>query len=93
LPYGDGNLLLLQHLGSCCCADVSLQAVVKEGTGGAGLLVVKLSVEKTAKGNPDFARHLLGLPEIASTSGQKDSALAVLGGLVGTELTRADSQV
>jgi len=53
---------------------------VKEGTGGAGRLVVKLTVEKPSKGNPNFARRLLGLPE--QSAGTKPSALAVLGGLV-----------
>jgi hypothetical protein len=37
-----------------------LQAVVKEG-GGPERLVVKLGMEKAAKGNPDFARRMLGL--------------------------------
>jgi hypothetical protein len=60
------------------------QACVKEGTGGSGLLIVKLTVEKTTKGNPNFARNILGLPEQAMKgSGQKDSALAALGALVG----------
>jgi hypothetical protein len=60
--------------------------VVKEGTGGAGRLVVKLSLEKPTKGNPNFARRLLGLPELKqSSSGTKASALAVLGGLVGPQ--------
>jgi hypothetical protein len=36
------------------------QAVVKEG-GGPERLVVKLGMEKAAKGNPDFARRMLGL--------------------------------
>lgn len=68
--------------------------MVKEGTGGAGLLVVKLTTEKNAKGNPNFARRLLGLPEVdVSTSGQKNSALAILGGLVDDNLPRGDSQV
>jgi hypothetical protein len=64
--------------------SIVLQAVVKEGTGGAGRLVVKLTLEKPTKGNPNFARRLLGLPELKqSSSGTKASALAVLGGLVG----------
>lgn len=40
------------------------QAVVKEGTGGSALLVVKLTVEQPSKGNPNFARRLLGLPDL-----------------------------
>ncbi|WIA17635.1 hypothetical protein OEZ85_014441 [Tetradesmus obliquus] len=39
---------------------ISVQAVVKEG-GGPERLVVKLGIEKPAKGHPDFARQLLGL--------------------------------
>lgn len=36
------------------------------------------------QGNPNFARHLLGLPELsASTAGQSDAALATLGRLMG----------
>lgn len=54
---------------SCCVAAAAAllqlhQAVVKEGTGGAGRLAVKLSVEKPKKGNPNFARRLLGLPDL-----------------------------
>eukprot|EP00882_Tetradesmus_deserticola_P008317 GHRQ01008768.1.p1 GENE.GHRQ01008768.1~~GHRQ01008768.1.p1 ORF type:complete len:305 (+),score=148.39 GHRQ01008768.1:759-1673(+) len=39
---------------------VNVQAVVREG-GGSDRLVVKLGIEKAAKGDPHFARRLLGL--------------------------------
>jgi hypothetical protein len=58
-----------------------LQAVVKEGTGCAGRLVVKLTNVKASTGNPNFARRLLGLPDL-QPSGAKAAALAVMGGLV-----------
>jgi hypothetical protein len=51
-----------------------LQAVVKEG-GGPERLVVKLGMEKAAKGNPDFARRMLGLmaeaPNAAAAAGMR----------------------
>lgn len=57
---------------------------MKEGTGGSGLLIVKVNIENTTKGNPNSARHLLRLPELAGVHGeQKDAALAALGGLLG----------
>jgi hypothetical protein len=45
---------------AAAAAAALLQAVMKEG-GGPERLVVKLGMEKAAKGNPDFARRMLGL--------------------------------
>jgi hypothetical protein len=57
-----------------------VQAVIKEGTGGAGLLVVKLTVEKPLKGSPNFVRRLLGLPDAEGMPAQGQAAAAFGGG-------------
>lgn len=85
-PYGCAPTQTRTAVHLSCCAGVGCcypaQAVVKEGAGAAGRLVVKLTVEEASKGNPNFARRLLGLPELSvSAASTKPAALAILEGL------------
>jgi hypothetical protein len=59
----------------CVLLLLLLQAVVKEG-GGPERLVVKLGIEKAAKGNPNFARRMLGLATAAEAAPQAAAAAA-----------------